>query len=382
MSEAVMPAVASNSAVRQWVLVGAGRAHLHVLAHMARAPWRGVQVVLVEPEPQHWCAGMLAGYVAGRYTLEDCAIALEPLVQRAGIRWIRSGVRSLDATAQTLTLEDSSTLRFDGLSIDTEAVQHRAALEEAMPGVRTHGLFAQPMGLFGKLWPQVVQQGLQRPLRIAVLGGDATAVQWAMAVRARLPKAAVTLLCGDTALAHGSAGLAQRVQVALRNRHITVLRDHAASLRAGEVVLASGATLACDVPVLATGALAPDWLQRSGLALDAHGYVAVDACLRSTSHPQVFATGEVSSHSDRALAGSGVYAVREAPLLLNNLVAALNSQPLKAYQPSAHPLSLIDCGDRRGIASWGGYSAEGRWVCWLKDRIDRRFIQRYSGASP
>jgi NADH dehydrogenase FAD-containing subunit len=122
-------------------------------------------------------------------------------------------------------------------------------------------------------------------------------------------------------------------------------------------------------------------LQPSGLALDAQGFVAVDACQRSTSHAHVFAAGDVSSRTDRTLARSGVYAVRAGPALATNLAATLAGQPLKAHQPPRNTLNLIACGDRFAIASWGAYSAQGRWVWRLKDWIDRRFLQRYRDSS-
>jgi NADH dehydrogenase FAD-containing subunit len=199
-----------------------------------------------------------------------------------------------------------------------------------------------------------------------------------MAVRRRLPQSAVTLLAGDTAPGTGYAeGVQARIKAALSQRKITLLQDNAAGVRPGEVVLASGATLACDVPLLATGAQAPAWLLASGLVLDLQGFVAVDACQRSTSHPQVFAAGDVSTRTDRTLARSGVYAVRAGPALSMNLAAALAGQPLTEHQPPDKTLNIISCGDRYAIASWGKYSAEGRWVWWLKDWIDRRFLRRY-----
>jgi NADH dehydrogenase FAD-containing subunit len=47
------------------------------------------------------------------------------------------------------------------------------------------------------------------------------------------------------------------------------------------------------------------------------------------------------------------------------------------HQPPQHTLNLISCGDHFAIASWGQHSAQGRWVWWLKDWIDRRFLARY-----
>jgi pyridine nucleotide-disulfide oxidoreductase family protein len=371
------------SPVKQLVLLGAGHAHVHVLSQMASAPWAGAQVTLVAPYDRQLYSGMVPGFVAGHYTLEDCVIPLEPLVRRSGIRWLQRSVRGLDAQAQTVTLDDGSSLRYDWLSINTGPVQDRALIEQSMPGVREHGLFIRPIEAFGALWPQVVEWAQTKPLRVAVVGAGSAGIELAMAVRHRLPNTAITLLCGDTPLGAGYTERVQtRLKAALLQRKITLLQDSAAGVRAGEVLLTSGATLACDVPLIATGAQAPAWLQPSGLVLDLQGFVAVDACQRSTSHPQVFSAGDVSTRMDRPMARSGVYAVRAGPALAMNLAATLAGQPLTEHQPPDKTLNLISCGDRYAIASWGKYSAEGRWVWRLKDWIDRRFLRRYREAAP
>jgi pyridine nucleotide-disulfide oxidoreductase family protein len=366
-----------TSPARQLLLIGAGHAHVQVLARMAQAPWAGAQVTLVAPHPRPLYSGMVPGFVAGHYALDECVMALQPLVRRSGIRWLQRSVRQLDAQAQTVQLDDGSSLHYDWLSLNSGPVQNRALLEQTLPGASEHALFIRPMEAFGALWPQVAAMGKGRALRIAVIGAGAAGMELAMAMRQCLPNAAITLLSGNTPVGYGYAvGVQQRLKAALQKRKITLLPDKAVGLRAGDVLLASGATLACDVPVLATGAQAPGWLQASGLALDAQGFVAVDACQRSTSHANVFAAGDVSTRVDRPLARSGVYAVRAGPALAHNLAATLAGQALSAHQPPRHTLNLISCGDRFAIAAWGRYSAQGRWVWWLKDWIDRRFVGR------
>jgi NADH dehydrogenase FAD-containing subunit len=304
-------------------------------------------------------------------------------VRRSGIRWIQSSVRAMDSATQTVTLDDGNVLHYDWLSINTGPVQNRALIEESMPGAREHALFIRPIETFVALWPKVVEMAQAKPLRIAVIGAGAAGIELAMAVRKRLPQAAVTLLCGETPLGAGYAeGVRVRINAMLNRRKITTLQEQAVGIRRNEVVLASGATLACDVPLITTGAQAPPWLLLSGLVLDLKGFVAVDACQRSTSHTQVFAAGDVSTRADRTLARSGVYAVRAGPVLAMNLAAALAGQPLAEHQPPERNLNLISCGERYAIASWGNYSAEGRWVWWLKDWIDQRFLRRYRTDAP
>ena len=378
---AARPAAAGTT--RRLLLLGAGHAHVHVLAQIARSLWAGVQVTLIAPYSRQLYSGMVPGFVAGHYALEDCVIPLAPLVKRSGICWLQRSVRALDAEAQTVTLDDGSRLHFDWLSINTGPTQNRALIEQAIPGAAEHALFIRPIETFSSLWPQVVEMAGTRALRFSVIGAGAAGLELAMAIRQRLPQTSVTLVCGDTPLGAGySKGVQARLKAALLRHRITLLADRATGLDIGALQLASGASVVCDVPLMTTGAQSPAWLSASGLAVDAQGFVAVDAYQRSISHARIFAAGDVSSRSDRTLARSGVYAVRAGPVLATNLAAALAGQRLKAHQPPQHTLNLLSCGERYAIASWGIFSAEGPWVWRLKDWIDRRFLRRYRPEPP
>ena len=335
---------------------------MHILTTLPRGGLAGVEITLVAPYPRQLYSGMVPGFVAGHYTLDDCVIPLEPVLRKSGIRWLRHSAVAIDADARNITLEDGSVHGFDWLSVNTGPVQNRDQIEQAMPGARKYGLFVRPIESFGTLWPQVVELAQSRALRLAVLGGGAAGIELAMAIRKRLPNTSITLLTGGTKMA-ANYPPADRQQVtrALKRRNITVLVDRAVGITATEVMLASGARLACDVPLIVTGAQAPAWLESSGLALDASGFIAADAFQRSTSHPHVFAAGDVSSRV----------------ALAKNLAAVVTGAPLTQHQPPKNTLNLLSCGDQRAIASWGSFAAEGRWVWWLKDWIDRGFIKRY-----
>ena len=55
----------------------------------------------------------------------------------------------------------------------------------------------------------------------------------------------------------------------------------------------------------------------------------------------------------------------------------IGSAKLACYRPRRRTLYLLSTGDRRAILSWGGLALEGRWVWWLKDWIDRRWIEKF-----
>lgn len=346
---------------RTLVLLGASLAHVHLLKTLAAQPLIGVQVVLVAPHPHYLHAPEVADFAAGHIPLSDCLIPLEPLVRQGGVRWLQRNVKAVDARTQVLQLDDASTLHYDWLSVGTDPLQNRDDINSSIPGARDNGLFLRPAEAFVALWPQVVAMGESRALRVAVIGAQAAGIALALAVRHRLPTAAVTLISG----AHPpGARTPARVQAALLNalkqRQVTVLQDTAIGVNAGEVRLACGAGLACDVPLIATGAHPPSWLGASGLALDDQGHLAVDACLRSTSHAQVFFTAQ------------------GGPALTRTLRQAATGQPVQAAPPGVSRLQFFPCGERYAIACWGGVVVQGRWVWWLKRWRERTLLARYT----
>jgi|GEM_PF-1599436 len=147
-------------------------------------------------------------------------------------------------------------------------------------------------------------------------------------------------------------------------------------------MLSDGTLLSADCVLAATGARAACRLRSSRLLLDENGYIAVDGCHRSLSHPSVFAVGDVCARQDLAVARSGVHAVHAGPVLAGNLPAALKGGPLATYQPRRRSLYLLACGPQYAIASWGGFSAEGKWVWRWKKKIVRAFIDRFSAQGP
>jgi pyridine nucleotide-disulfide oxidoreductase family protein len=376
--------------VKRLLLLGGGHAHVHVLQALARQALPSAEVLLVSPYPRQMYSGMVPGLVAGHYKADQCAISLPPLAHAAGARWLETAATRIDAAARQVHTADGQVLAYDALSLDTGAVMAR----DRIPGAREHGVFVRPIEDFVALQERLLDLAARRVLDVVVLGGGAAGVELAMALAHRLgagaaarkkrgapadERARVALVTGGAEpLAGYSEAVKRLVLQALARQRVTVFRDSCARIEAKAVVLGSGARLACDVPVMATGADAPAWLLGSGLALSDNGFVQVSATLQSRSHADVFAVGDVSARTDRAHARSGVYAVRAGPPLAANLRLFMAGGALLSHQPPARTLNLISCGEHRAIASWGNFCAQGRWAWWWKDRIDRGFIARYA----
>jgi NADH dehydrogenase FAD-containing subunit len=152
------------------------------------------------------------------------------------------------------------------------------------------------------------------------------------------------------------------------------------------VRLSGGTDLPYDLVVWAGGAAAPAIFRASGLETDQSGFLLVDSTLRSVSDLAIFAAGDAATlRPFPATPKSGVYAVRQGPILARNLGLALTgaaAERLQHYRPQRRSLVLINTGDGRAILSYGSVAVTGRWAMRLKERIDRGFIHRFQRLAP
>ncbi|PKO71835.1 MAG: hypothetical protein CVU20_04925 [Betaproteobacteria bacterium HGW-Betaproteobacteria-14] len=373
--------------MKRLVLLGGGHSHVFVLDALARKPLAGVETTLVSPHPQQVYSGMLPGWLAGHYHLRDCLIPIEALAQRAGITHRRTSVIGIDTAAQRLFCSNGAAFDYDLLSIDTGAVLDLGAL----PGATQHALPVRPIERFIQGCRSLVEHVRARPRTvITMIGGGAAGIELILALRRRLRrhvrdgKAVLQLVsAGERLLPGHPPGVGRMLEAQLAACGILYYPERSvAAFHPGGVILHTGEQIESDFNLVATGAGAPAWPKRSGLATDANGFISVNGFLQSTSHANIFAAGDVAGMLDQPRPKSGVYAVRAGPPLAENLMRALDGRALKRYIPQKRALYLIGTGGRHAIASWGPFSWQGDWVWRWKDRIDRAFIARFSCGLP
>jgi len=151
-------------------------------------------------------------------------------------------------------------------------------------------------------------------------------------------------------------------------------------IEGGRLALDAGLTVEADVILWATGAAAPPLLATLGLPTDARGFLLTAETLQSTSGAPIFAVGDTGTIAGSRTAKAGVYAVRQGPVLWENIQRMLTGEPLRRYTPQQGFLKLVNTGDGRAIGEWKGLSFEGAWCWWLKDYIDGRFMDKFQST--
>ena len=354
--------------IRDVVLVGGGHSHVQVLKSFGMRPQPGARLTIVSREVQTPYSGMLPGHVAGFYSREDLHIDLGPLSVFAGARLIADEVVGLDLDARRVKLRNHPDLRYDVLSINSGAVPE---------GVGEHGVAVKPIGRFLPKLAEV--EAHARPGdRVAVIGGGAGGVELALALKRRLGFQVDVVLASDTLLAGHAEGVVQRLRGAMQRAGIEVVNGFRAAAADGRGVRdGAGNHLDADHVFWVTGVAAARWPGEAGLSTDDGGFIRVDRRLRSVSHPDVFAAGDIACLVGQPRPKSGVFAVREGRTLTENLRRTVSGKRLVPFRAQRRFLSLIGTADGSAVASKGNWVASGRWVWWWKDWIDQRFMRRF-----
>jgi selenide,water dikinase len=345
-------------------------------------PVRGARLTVVVDRPVAVYSGMVPGFVAGQYALEELEIDVRPLAMRAGARYVAAPAVGVDPVARRVLLDGRPSIAYDTVAFDVGSTV--AGLD--VPGVRQHALPTRPIGRFVALVDGVIARARARsPLRMVVVGAGAGGVELAFAFEARLRREGVRhvsvllLEAGTRVLPGYPEGAVARVEANARARGIEIrCQAPVARVEADHVVLAGGETLGCDAVIWVTGAASLPIFRESGVETDAGGFVRTRPTLQSVSHDNLFAVGDCASFGEGGgLPKAGVYAVRQGPVLIRNLRARVTGERLAPYRPQRDFLSLLNLGDGRALGAKWGAVAEGVWVFRLKDGIDRRFVRRF-----
>ncbi|MCE9526731.1 MAG: selenide, water dikinase SelD [Planctomycetales bacterium] len=380
------------------VLLGVGHTNAHVLRMWKMGPLPGARLTCVSNYPTATYSGMLPGVLAGLYPPERMEIDLVRLCAAAGARLIVGDVTGLDVNERQLLIADRPPLPFNVLSIGLGSVPNRTGLLQADDSL----LEVKPMQSFlrrleerlrllasgGREPPNTSAQS--NPLRITIVGGGAGGAEIAfclpMRVRKTLGDTSVTITLidsGDTMLKGSSAGLAKRVKRDFDRRDVKVLLGRRVThVMQGAATLDNGDVIPGDLVLWVTSASPPPLIKDFDLPKDDRGFLLTRNTLQSTSGELIFAVGDTGTIEGEKLPKAGVYAVREGPVLWENMQLCLEKSPLMSYRPQRGFLKLLNRGDGTAFGEYRGFSFEGSWAWRLKDRIDGKFMDMYQDYSP
>lgn len=377
------------------VLLGAGHTNAHILRMWKMKPIENAQLVCVSNHPVATYSGMMPGVLAGQYSVSEMEIDLVRFCAAAGIRLIIGDVTGLDRENRELKFRDRPALAYDFLSIGVGS-------KPSLKGVEVHDakklVAIKPMQTFlrrlsGQL-SELTDAG-STP-RIGIVGGGIGSIEIAFCLDRRLrddpasigfvpdKKIDLTLLTGAERVGSGMIDSTRdRIESHLKERGIEVkTKSRVVSIDSGRLEFKDATSAEFDAIIWATSAVAPPLLADLDLDTDERGFLKTRSTLQTVSDDTIFAVGDTATLVDHDLPKAGVFAVRQGPVLWDNLKRSVWGRELIAYRPQRKFLKLVNTADGKAIAEYGQRSFVGRLFWFLKDRIDRKFMRMYQDYSP
>ncbi len=367
------------------VLIGGGHSHAIALKRWGLNPLPDIDLTLISDVEKTPYSGMLPGHVAGFYSYDQTHIDLGRLAKFAGAKLIIDRAIGLDVDNHKIICEHHQ-LEFDYLSLDIGSTPQTITV----PGAKDYAIPAKPVPVFLDAWYRLKQEAISDPeqLSIVIVGGGAGGVELALNMQTCLKEGGQNNLeihlihRGQQLLTGHNNWVSNQLAKIIRQRDIKLhLQESVVGVLADEVICESGLSIKYTHVFWVTQATAPNWIEESNLTTDKQGFILVTDTLQSVSHPQVFAAGDIATMTNHKRPKAGVFAVRQGQPLVDNWRNILTGKPLQAYIPQEKYLALIGTGDHQAIASWSNFGWRSTLFWWLKDYIDRKFMNQFVDLS-
>jgi len=162
--------------------------------------------------------------------------------------------------------------------------------------------------------------------------------------------------------------LAEHAARVLRRRGVQILTSTPVQvIEPGIVHLPDARRIDAATIIVATGVLPSPLLQQVAVEKDRKGRVMVDATMRAKAHPSVWALGDCAHIPDPAgkpYPSLAQHAMREARVLAQNIVAAINGQPLGPFVYSTLG-TLAALGHYDGVGRVWKFKLRGFAAWWV-----------------
>jgi len=360
------------------IIVGAGHAHLTILKNLQEFKTAGHDVTVVSSSCLHYYSGMGPGMLSGIYRPEEIRFNVKKMSEDRGAVFIENKVVKIHPQKKEIDLQSGQTLPYDVMSVNTGSFVPVDAPDSSDDWVIT----VKPIENLLNARRKIIAALKTKELKITVVGGGPTGVEVAgnldRLVRNESGKCRITLVAGTRLLRQLKAGVRNRVLNSLAGRKVQVIEDtRVSSIKDKSVALSDGRDVESDIVFVAVGVKPSPLFEKSGLTIGQDGGMLVNQYLQSVSYPEIFGGGDCISFEPQPLAKVGVYAVRQNPILLNNLLCFLKGAALEQFLPQKAVLLAFNMGDGTAVVQWHFLTWGGRTGFALKNYIDKTFMKNF-----
>lgn len=365
------------------MLVGGGHAHLYVIKNMKSSVKARLQVILISTMDKQYYSGMASGTLEGYYSEEDMSVDLNAYCKKHHIKFIKNTVVSFNPDSKYLLLSDGSTVDYHYVSFDVGSnAKTNLSINDS------NCLFVKPLTFIYNIRANIMDLCEKRDhmqvIKIIVVGTGAAGIEIGLAAKTLAESkhmkvnltfvgAGSEFICGI----HAKAKTPRMETHAIWQNIHWELKNPGIEINQNEILLKSGKKIQSDVLILATGVKGPDLFKQSGTKTDDYHFMVVNKYLQNDQYTTIFGAGDcVSFDAPFNVPKNGVYAIKEAKVLVRNLEKVIFNKPLIAFKAQKHFLSIIALQEGRAILVYSHFSWEGKMPFYIKKWIDQNYMKR------
>ncbi|MBY3789829.1 NAD(P)/FAD-dependent oxidoreductase [Photobacterium carnosum] len=289
------------------VIVGGGAAGIELSTLLAKANRKKHEIILVEPETDHYWKPRLHEIAAGTFDRELDSVCYFTHGAINGYQHYQAAMTDINRENKMLTVRRNdgteAMVKYDYLVVAVGAVSN----DFNTTGARDNCIFLDSASQARHAWnkiSQLLREGSDRTVNI--VGAGATGVELAAELarvshklqRYNAAKLTINLIeAADRVLPNSPLKMSEKVLKELKRTNINVLLN----TRISEVsdhgmVTADNQPLEADIQFWAAGVKAPDWLNGiGGLEYNRMNQILVNANLTTTVDNSIFSLGDCAS---------------------------------------------------------------------------------------
>lgn len=361
------------------MLVGGGHAHMVTLENISQFVEKGYKVTVIAPSFFHYYSGMGPGMLGNTYAPQDIRFATKQVVTKQGGIFVKDRVVRIDPDKKLVFTKTGRKFDYDVLSFNAGSYVPMASAPEDSETIYP----VKPIERLMEASEKLKLMFRKKKCTISVVGGGPSSAEvagnvWQLARQAKgyLPK--IRIFAGKKFMARFPDTIRQRILSVFRRRDIEIIEaGYVKTVGKDKITLETGAVFDTDFVFLALGVKPSTLFEASGLPMGPDKGLRVNQYLQSVAYPEIFGGGDCIYFENQPLDKVGVYAVRQNPVLLHNLMASLDGRDLEPFDPGPDYLLIFNLGGKTGILRKNKFVFGGRLAFMLKDYIDQKFIRRF-----
>lgn len=359
--------------MKKVVLVGGGHSHLYCLRALIHKPIDNIEVMLISPSPYQYYSGMFSGFAEGFYSLDDIRIDLRKMAKQANVTYIKQFVKRVDPFKKQIECNGGATYSFDVISFDIGSrTEEISAFKEWLVPIKPNYFFAESIQTFREQ---------EHPV---IVGGGASGVELGLSILAwqkkRKQNANVTLISSSHLLPLFGEKISKKIETVSNKKGLQVVKNEkVVEINNNVLITDQKRTIPHSQVLWLTGPISDPLFKTSNLPCSNDGFLLVEETLQNVKFPFIFGAGDCVTISEyNSLPKNGVYAVRQGPILWENIKRYLVNASSLPFKPQSNFLAILSTGNKEALLTYGNWSLYGSFAWRLKNKIDRKFMDKNS----